>query len=360
MKKILLILLIVSLGYAEQPVAFKTVKSAGMGGVSLGILDDENTIFSNASALANVENAKLIAPYISFETDTNTFDLITYVVNNQTQLQNGFGGITNATVDKLTNANVFLGMHLLFGYVQQDFGLGLDIPANLFVQTSSGIFIPRADVYGTGDLLFVGSFSQIFKTDIGRIDAGLTGKIIYRAKVDEKRTMLEWASLSTDPIKINYLFGFGFDLSGTYNMDKDLKLSLVLQDIFTKIGSDTVPVNVKLGVAYYPDLRIVDFMKDWKFYFEVIDLFNVEDAKYMSSFADTMAIYMKKVHIGIESNLLDFLDVRLGLSQGYPSMGAGLQLSVFNLEYAYYGKELGVFPGDMPSWNHMLALVFRY
>ncbi|MFH1824944.1 MAG: hypothetical protein ABH873_06960 [Candidatus Firestonebacteria bacterium] len=357
---IIVFLLIVNLLYSEQSISINNVKVLGMGGVSLGISGDENPIFYNASGLAKVKKPVLIAPYISFETDTKTFDLLSYVLSHQNELSNGFSGITNQTVDKLTNADVKLGMHLGFGCVQRNFGLGFFVPLNVFAQGSSGIFIPRADVYATGDMLLISSFGYPFSTSIGEIDAGLSLKLIYRTKVDEKRTVLEWSALSTNPIKFQSYWGVGFDVSGMYELSKDLRLSLVIQDIFTRIGSSTLPLNVKLGLAYFSDIKLENLFKDIRFYFDIVDLFNPDDAKYLSSFGNTTAIFLKKTHIGIESKLIDFVNLRIGLNQGYPTFGIGLKIEMFNIEYAFYGKEEGVFPGDIPSWNHILTFVFRY
>lgn len=357
---IILFLLTVNLLYGEQPVNINNVKIMGLGGASLGVVDDENPIFYNASNLTKVEKPVLIAPYISFETDTKTFDLLSYVLSNRNELENGFSGITNQTVDKLTNADAYLGMHLGFGYVQKNFGLSFFVPLNVFAQTSSGIFIPRGDVYAVGDIVLISSLGYPFSTSIGEIDAGLSLKLIYRTNVDEKRIILEWSALDTNPIKFQSYWGIGFDISGMYELSKDLRLSLVIQDIFTRIGSNTLPLNVKLGLVYFSDIELSDLVKDVRFYFDIVDLFNPDDAKYLTSFGDTTAIFLKKTHIGIESKFIEFINLRTGLNQGYLTFGVGIKIGMFNIEYAFYGKEEGVFPGDIPSWNHILAFVFRY
>lgn len=50
--------------------------------------------------------------------------------------------------------------------------------------------------------------------------------------------------------------------------------------------------------------------------------------------------------------------LRLGLSQGYPSLGLGLELPFAQLHYALYGTEDGRLPGQLGHYSHLLQLRF--
>ena len=56
--------------------------------------------------------------------------------------------------------------------------------------------------------------------------------------------------------------------------------------------------------------------------------------------------FLTHLNIGAEIRLLSFLDLRAGMSQGYFSLGAGLDLWAVKVDLAYYWKEFGETAGD--------------
>lgn len=65
--------------------------------------------------------------------------------------------------------------------------------------------------------------------------------------------------------------------------------------------------------------------------------------------------------MGVEKKFFgNRLSLRTGLSQGYPVFGAGLDLFVFHLNYAYFSKELGDVAGEDPISYHMIELGFLF
>lgn len=63
----------------------------------------------------------------------------------------------------------------------------------------------------------------------------------------------------------------------------------------------------------------------------------------------------KKLHMGVELGL-PLIDVRAGLNQGYPTLGAGLDFWLLRLDAAYYKEEVGVYPGQTPSERVQVGL----
>jgi len=63
-----------------------------------------------------------------------------------------------------------------------------------------------------------------------------------------------------------------------------------------------------------------------------------------------------KVAMGAEARLLDFLLLRAGFHQGYPGFGLGLHPWLLHLDYAYFGEELGSYPGQRSSYNHLFSV----
>lgn len=66
----------------------------------------------------------------------------------------------------------------------------------------------------------------------------------------------------------------------------------------------------------------------------------------------------KKLHIGAELGL-PLIDLRAGLNQGYPAVGAGLDLYFMRFDVASYTEETGAYPGQTPSQRFQLGLSFE-
>lgn len=63
----------------------------------------------------------------------------------------------------------------------------------------------------------------------------------------------------------------------------------------------------------------------------------------------------KKLHMGAELGL-PLIDLRAGLNQGYPTLGAGVDLWLIRLDAAYYKEEVGIYPGQTPSERVQVGL----
>lgn len=64
------------------------------------------------------------------------------------------------------------------------------------------------------------------------------------------------------------------------------------------------------------------------------------------------------VHAGLQVELLNRVQVRTGLTQGYPAVGAGVRLGVVHLDYAYHSVEDGRTPGQLRHARHTAQLTF--
>jgi len=62
------------------------------------------------------------------------------------------------------------------------------------------------------------------------------------------------------------------------------------------------------------------------------------------------------LRLGARATLSQFLDLQVGVSQGMPSAGIGINARVLRLEYATYGVEDGRLLGQLPRRNHVVRL----
>ena len=72
----------------------------------------------------------------------------------------------------------------------------------------------------------------------------------------------------------------------------------------------------------------------------------VDDPMSIFSSSDMLSTAFNSLHAGMQLRLLRFLSVRAGLNKGWYSLGAGLDLSLFEFDTAIFTEELGMYPGD--------------
>jgi hypothetical protein len=70
--------------------------------------------------------------------------------------------------------------------------------------------------------------------------------------------------------------------------------------------------------------------------------------------------FLAQMNLGARANLTQFLAVRGGFSQGYPSAGLGLNLWVFHLDYALHAFEEGRAPGQLQNYIHTAQFSFQW
>jgi hypothetical protein len=104
--------------------------------------------------------------------------------------------------------------------------------------------------------------------------------------------------------------------------------------------STTLPVVSVVGLSVTPKLPMIG------------DVLLAID--YQFAPADDMYNSLK---MGFEKNLFyDVLHIRGGIQQGYLVAGVGLDLRVLHVDIAYYDRELGTKPGDIPDPMYALQI----
>lgn len=66
------------------------------------------------------------------------------------------------------------------------------------------------------------------------------------------------------------------------------------------------------------------------------------------------------LHAGAELKLLNFISARAGLNKGYISLGAGIDLIIFELDAALFTEELGLSPGDFGRTGIVVQAAIRF
>ena len=246
-------------------------------------------------------------------------------------------------------------------WVADGFGFGLwdYIFVNPNIIGTNIVLNAYADV-----ILPVGFAFKILDTDSHTVDMGVTIKAFTRAMMQDNLSimdMMDEGSDFLDEMSAPLVIGAGFDLGFLYRWDIGLSAGLTFDDIATggpavtdfigdASGGYYVPFSMNLGLAYdfklgkfWPDLPRffantgVTFAFDWH---DVTNIFQQDD-------------YMKRnaaldIAMGLQISMLDMIMVRLGMNEMLPACGIGFDFGPIEFDLAYYGKELGLEPGQRP------------
>ncbi len=343
------------LGDNTERMFIEGIRPMGMGGAFIAVADDENAMFYNPAGLARVDYWRFTFPKLLLGTDIASWDNLIYVLGNTGAFTEFMGGNvsadTIAVVDRLSNTRIhFLNQESLT-YIQPGFAGGLWLFDDVLLETGA-ILLPEANWNVRAGL--IQNLSWGFGWDIpqfGYLAAGFTLKAIQQVKsLEENRSVLDFGELD-----LTVQWGAGLDLGVIYQPTEEISVAFVMADIYTRLLDEVMVPNIKLGFAYEP----------WWLNFEdlatvlAVDLVELNwqgDNEWKNSPDNAGAINFTKFRVGVEFLLSGLIALRGGMHQGYPTAGVSLVTSFINIDWAYFGKELGTYPGQSPEWNHRLSI----
>jgi len=344
--------------YHLSPVA------AGRGNSFIAGGDTPEATFYNPALIRNNPTWRVTFPSITFMANKNLIDLskkisdLTEEFNESDgeflgffkEIRSEFGNLLNAGFMGHAGFNTTKGGFLFFGRGQGY----VDLRVQAF---------PMLDAGFLNDAGFQGFGSKSFLDD--KIIAALTIKYIMRQQIDMSLSMNEIAEMMDAdtkkdfedyaPIKMGS--GQGFDLGFLYQPIEKIKLGLSILDIgdttFTankdKETPSSIPMSIHTGIYgvlfEYNRIRI-------DMSFDIRDISNTSTEIYQRLTTGMEASYT------IRHNKL--LSLRLGLNLGYFTYGAGLQLWVMDINFAYFPAERGPTIGSRPSRFYLLNIALGF
>ncbi|HBU69829.1 MAG TPA: hypothetical protein DEE98_05535 [Elusimicrobia bacterium] len=381
---------VISFSYsAEQSAQIRGIRTLGMGGAFVGIADDQNAVFYNPAGLTQRTGSQLTIFELPIGISEDIFNFYSYYQDNADKLRDfdtlGFEDKSKIITDisgKITKYKPrlrlgFPNTSYLSGPGFLSWGLGLFTQADLGFQLNSGILIPNISFWGTVDVIgavpLAHRFDELPYNVPGKISVGATLKYINRARISEfNKSILEFENF--DPL-LQMGNGYGLDLGTLYQPDSRWNVGFSVTDFggtainFARIEStksgEVKPASVgiiyprwNIGTAYIPS----------KFYYWPGKSINTKDRLVLSADIDDIfnteeplfdATFFKKLHLGAEIKWAIFA-LRGGFNSGYPTMGFGINLYLLQLDYAFWGDELGRYAGQIPEWNHQLNISMRF
>ncbi len=321
------------------------VRPLGMGNAFVGQADDFNALYYNPAGLAWLKTWTFEVLTLRGEISANT----TNAVNDISSFAKSGSGSTAATIDLIKSQGgkplgFSLGMEPYFVAPGFGFALAVELPTqftfhnDITVDVNAGprFYIPAG---------IAGSFFR------DRLALGMNAKIVGQLGVNRTFDIDALENLSNGNSGSGSLadyvvggYGIGFDLGLLFRPDakKDTTFGLSILDFggttFKALSSGDSATGapearrpaVSTGISFKPIKT---------------------DGHYLSVNADVAAInqpvhYSKKVNVGTEYGLGDFLKIQGGLHQGEWTAGLQLDIVLLRLRLATYAEQLGTAAGQ--------------
>ncbi len=347
------------LGDNTERIFIEGIRPMGMGGAFTAVADDENALFYNPAGLARLEYWRFTFPKILVGTDIKSYDNLIYLLGHYNDVMKLSGGSLSPdqqaeladVIDRLSNTRIHNLMQYSMTYIQPHFGFGLYLFDDNLLETGAILF-PEANWNVRAG--FIPNFSFGWGWDVpqfGYLAFGLGFKGIIQAKSMQENV----SAFALGDVPMEMQWGAGFDLGFLYEPTKELSFAVVMADLYTQVMNEVQVPNLKVGFAYkpwwmqYEDLQTTLAL-------DVVELNWQGDNEFKNSKNNAALINFSKLRVGVEFVLSGLVALRGGMYQGYPTAGISLQTGFINLDWAYFAKELGTYPGQNPEWNQRLSI----
>jgi len=325
-------------------------RQKAMGGIGVGLADDEYALFSNPAGLAGQEKRKFHAAGVGVEASLNTYESLGTVSSAMSNFQ-------ISTLNQLMGKDIYLRSSFTPMLTLPHFALAFvgDVQGALMLtnQANPTYTIGAMTTYG-----FQAGMGWSFKSGRRPVDEwrlGLAGKMLWRRGgyfdlgTSGFLALANGAQSYVNQLVGSYGAGYGADVGVQYvrhlDKDTDVFVGASLTDIagtrFSAVTARTLPSNPSVGFGVK---KSTDFLK-----FKVgLDFRNLDQAIRFSN----------KVHFGTETSLPLF-DLYAGLNQLNVTYGAAFDIWVIRVTAFSYAEELGVAFHQNTSRRYMLQADFN-
>lgn len=343
------------------------VRSMGFGNTHFTDKDGFYTLFSNPAVLGLVQKKTIMWPPIISMGLGGPLDVIVPKIASLTK--GDLSAISDVIGDNGINFGARLGSPLTFGVIKEKFGWGVFNTIYLDANVPS---ISKSDISVGGDLAGVVGFAYPFDFgNFGVLSLGASARAIVQFEGKYNKGIVNLLGNKIDfkkELAMYMTFGFGLDLGVQYKIFDSLHFAVVWQDVYTplwikQLQSTTskltyTPLESRLGFGVGYDIPIQKITRGvvsrWSLYLDYKDVWPVfrKNGLYRNPVLEIAG--------GTEVELFKIVSLRLGITEMYPALGIGLQFGKFQMNFAAYGRELGLEPGFSPQFNMGLSMAFTY
>lgn len=255
-------------------------------------------------------------------------------------------------------------------------GMGFALYDSMYVTANikKGLLVPDAYLNVNADIGAIVGMAF----NLGPVIVGANVKLIFKLWGEEKSSVLNLLNYSpangTLPIPLYKGNGIGFDLGAIMKLG-NLQIGIALIDAFTRLsywkinstenlefgpeakkydGKAYIKPQLNFGVAYKVGTLIPLF---------IYNMVLVADIQKFNQFIEDLSnknyyTLGTKLFMGTEFQTLGIFKFRLGLMQGYPTIGMTLNLVIFQFNLAYYSRELSPISGLNQEENLLINISF--
>ncbi len=346
---------------------YMDVAQMGMGGLTTMIDGSAHSLFYNPALLNRQKLAVDFSP-AGIGATSNMFDMIDFVDKHQDEFEN-FDDLTMQEKIDFANAsatfdNRWVGAQAspYLGAAWRGYAAGAYAVSQADVKLDQGVLVPAVVMRGYIDAVFGAGYGRKLAIINKEWELGATARFVQRRTLNTTRITARDAEsvddigqTALDELK-NEISGFGLDLGmirtvqpGWLGRPVDVDFGVVIQDFVGYLDGYVKP-NVKIGaLAHVPYVSKL-WLPRAVVGMEAVDFFNRQGVN-----------ILQRINIGSEIyTAYNFLAIRGGFHQGYPTWGAGLNFRVLKIDYAYFTRELGTRPGQSPESTHRVQMTFGY
>ena len=345
----------------NYPYLYKGIRSLGMGGAFTAVGKDADALFYNPAGLYDMGfQLALINPLI--EVDQNVTSL---AGDAQTAMKKDTETERTAALTDLISKNMGKALHgkvSLFPHVAvKNFAVGVVgqgmVDGRLHNPLSSQGAVEVSGGYEYGP---VAGFS--IKPPLTGLRIGAGAKYISNSWYEKQITIVDIAGQNIDPTKdMLSKSDFSLDVGLLYDLPDTPfisifkpRLGLSVLDI-TDLDFQTggvgrkIPMRTNLGISINPS---IPFLADTTLALDYQDI--------TGAYKQDNSTW-KRMHMGAEVGILRrHILLRAGINQGYPSIGAALDIWILKLAYAYYTEEMGAYSGQDKDTRQVVQMTLGW
>ena len=342
----------------EYPRMMTSVRAMGMGNAFFGVSDDKYAAFYNPAGLAmNKSLWSLDLVPLSIGVNNN-------MISNGTDIGGMFlqGGLNTDTIIKTLDGMIGQYNNIspitffpAITYKNWSFGIFLNSYADILTYNR---VMPTAAAKIHADAGAVFTYAHSFLEDKS-LHFGFSLMGFYRMAYTASYTAVDIASINTNSLVSGLLESTGWGVLASVGVIYELpwlrkelnpRVSLSFNDFGYQqmaAGVDKVEPTLNLSLAISPN---------WNFISSNI-VIDFNDLLFMNGSDNSFG---KRVNIGAEVGFWNRIFLRTGLHQGYWTAGAGLNLWLLRINYAYYTEELGAYAGQYADQRHVIEVVLGW
>jgi len=363
--------------YTEPPLAPQSPVVMAQGGSFAANASGFDSLYTNPAGFSSGKPSLTILaanPWVYAFPDQQTIDGITAT------MADPLSGISQLS-SLLTSSGTGVGVLAGLGYVGNGFGIGAIITNDTFAY---GVNLLGITVSSNITAALIAGASLPLHLGPVTITPGADVRPMYRISARNMSItnfMGLFAGGALSDVQVDVLSGMAIAFDAGVNVSiGPLTAAMIVRDIgnttfsySSSSLSDTVnaltsfslpqgtpvdatvaeyvtPMSFHAGLEFHPDLGS---------FASVIDP-SVSAEYVIPSFTDLTQVAWNNIHVGAEVGLLNFIHLRAGLNQGYVTFGAGVKLLFFDVNMAYFSRELGAYPGARQNQGVTAEVALRF